>query len=424
MMKVLIIGQGGREHALAWKIAQSPLCSQIWIAPGNAGTATEAKCHNIAIDATDITALLAFAQQQSIDITIVGPEAPLALGIVDQFAAAGLLCFGPSQAAARLESSKSFCKQFMQQHAIPCAHSVTFGDITAAKAYLVNANYPIVIKADGLAAGKGVIIADDLATATTAVTDMLTHQRFGDAGHQVVIEDFLSGTELSYIVMVDGAHILPLASSQDHKRLLDGDQGPNTGGMGAYSPAPLCTPTLEQRILESIIQPTVAALKAAGTPFIGFLYAGLMISADGEPRVLEFNCRLGDPETQPVLMRLQTDLLGLCLHATQGQLDQAQCEWSPQSALTVVLAAAGYPNAYTKDTTLIGLDPAYPDTKIFHAGTYQHQQDIKSNGGRVLGVTSLGDNLATARQACYQCVQEVAFDGAQYRHDIGHHVLN
>ncbi len=417
-MKILIIGQGGREHALAWKMAQSPLATEIYVAPGNGGTAMENKCQNINIAADDCAALLDFAQQQHIDLTVVGPEAPLALGLVDQFHAHGLTCFGPSQAAAQLESSKAFCKQFMQEHAIPTAGYASFTRTDEALNHLQQCTLPIVIKADGLAAGKGVVIATTLTEAQTAIHDMLDDNALGEAGHRVVIETFIQGRELSFIAMVDGTHIVPLASSQDHKRLLDDDQGPNTGGMGAYSPSPLCTPELEQRILNEIMRPTVNAMSQRGTPFCGFLYAGLMIQDDQQIQVLEFNCRLGDPETQPLMMRLQSDLVELCLLACKGQLHQASPQWDPRSALTVVMAAKGYPRAYPKGELIEGLNRPI-DGKVFHAGTALRDHQPVTQGGRVLGVTALGHTLADARHLCYQAVAGIRWPHCVFRHDIG-----
>ena len=418
-MKILIIGQGGREHALAWKAAQSALSTCIYIAPGNGGTATEDKCQNIDIAATDCAALLAFAEQNQIALTIVGPEAPLALGIVDQFQAKGLVCFGPTQAAAQLEASKAFSKDFMLANQIPTAQYATFTDSQRAIDHLKQCTFPIVIKADGLAAGKGVVIADDAQTACTAVRDMLEGNQFGEAGNRVVIEEFISGQELSFIAMVDGTHILPLASSQDHKRLLDQDQGPNTGGMGAYSPAPLCTPALEQRIMQEVMQPTVTAMAKQGTPFTGFLYAGLMISNDQQMKVLEFNCRLGDPETQPLMMRLQSDLVELCLLACQGELHTASIHWDARSAISVVMAAKGYPLAYEKGQVIHGLEHTPTEGKVFHAGTAQQDQQIITNGGRVLGVTALGETLAEASKNCYQAVEKIHWTECVFRRDIG-----
>ena len=423
-MKLLIIGNGGREHAIAWKCAQSPQVEQIWVAPGNAGTAQEYKVQNIAIQPTDTTALLQFATKNEIDLTIVGPEAPLAAGVVDLFKQAGLACFGPTRAASRLESSKAFCKDFMQQYKIPTAHYAIFQEQELALDYLQETNFPVVIKADGLAAGKGVIIAENLAQAEQAVHSMLEQDRFGSAGHRIVIEEFLQGEELSYIAMCDGKHILPFASSQDHKRRDDADLGPNTGGMGAYSPAPILTPELEQRILQTVMQPVVDAMATEGNPYIGFLYAGLMVSPNGEAKVLEFNCRLGDPETQPLMMRLQSDLVGLCLAALEGRLHTASAEWDKRSALTVVLAAGGYPESYNKGDAIEGLNaPSEASCKVFHAGTTLKDDQIVTNGGRVLGVTALGETIAKAQALAYQQVKQISWPDMFYRTDIGYKAL-
>jgi len=423
-MHILIIGSGGREHALAWKAAQSPLVDTVFVAPGNAGTAQENKVHNVDIAATEIQHLLDFAKQNHIDLTIVGPEAPLALGIVDLFNANQLPIFGPTQSAAKLESSKSFCKDFLIKHRIPTAAYATFTEIKPALEYVAQHSFPVVIKADGLAAGKGVVIAHDLPEATQAVQSMLEDQQFGNAGAKVVIEAFLQGEELSYIVMADGQHILPLASSQDHKRRDDGDLGPNTGGMGAYSPAPLCTSELEKTIMRDVIAPTIAAMQQDGTPYSGFLYAGLMVSPEGVPHVLEFNCRLGDPETQPLLMRLDADLIKLCLSATQGDLDKQSIQWQPQSALTVVMAAGGYPFHYEKNKPISGLENnRQEDVKVFHAGTRQQNDTVVTQGGRVLGVTALGENLIQARDKAYQAAEKIDWEGAFYRRDIGHRAV-
>ncbi|MDF1796623.1 MAG: phosphoribosylamine--glycine ligase [Coxiellaceae bacterium] len=423
-MKALVVGGGGREHAIAWKLAQSPNVQQVYVAPGNAGTAHEDQISNLDISATDINALLNFAKHNDITLTIVGPEAPLALGIVDQFNAAKLACFGPSQAAAQLESSKAFCKQFMQQQNIPTAAYATFDNETAAVEYLQNQQYPQVIKADGLAAGKGVVIAEDKAQAEAAVHAMLTDKQFGDAGNHIVIEDFLRGEELSYMVMVDGKNILPLASSQDHKRRDDGDQGPNTGGMGAYSPSPLLDDALEAIILKQVIEPTVNAMQANGTPYTGFLYAGLMISPEGKPVVLEFNCRLGDPETQPILMRLQSDLAELCLAATNGSLDTANTQWDPRVALDVVLCAGGYPLNYNKGDTITGLAGINNDqVKVFHAGTAEKDGNVVTSGGRVLAVCALADDISCAQQLAYQAAKKIDWSERFYRHDIGYRAL-
>lgn len=419
-MKVLIVGNGGREHAIAWKVAQSDNVEQVFVAPGNAGTALEAKTENTPISATDITALRNFAKDNAIELTIIGPEAPLALGIVDAFEQAGLACFGPCQAAAQLESSKAFCKQFMQQNNIPTANYATFDSVEPAIEYLQLQRLPIVIKADGLAAGKGVIIAQTLQEAENTVKAMLSDKQFGDAGNHIVIEDFLDGIELSYMVMVDGNHILPLASSQDHKRRDDADQGPNTGGMGAYSPSPLLDDDLEQTILQTVIEPTVNAMNSNGTPYRGFLYAGLMIMPDGTPLVLEFNCRLGDPETQPIMMRLQSDLAALCLAATQGKLDQCTTQWDERAALDVVICAGGYPFDYNKGDVINGLAHDFGDNiKVFHAGTTTKNGETVTDGGRVLAVCALGNSVLDAQQQAYAATKHIHWNGSFYRQDIG-----
>ena len=423
-MKILIVGSGGREHALAWKAAQSPLAEQVFVAPGNGGTASEPGVENIAIAADDIDGLVEFARRESIGLTIVGPEAPLVLGLVDAFAEAGLPCFGPRQASAQLEGSKAFAKDFLHRHGIPTAAYGVFTELEPALAYLREVGAPVVVKADGLAAGKGVILADDLATAEAAVHDMLGGGRFGSAGARVVIEEFLTGEEASFIAMVDGRHILPLASSQDHKARDDGDRGPNTGGMGAYSPAPIVTPEIHDRIMREVMEPTVAGLAAEGLPYLGFLYAGLMIGTDGTPRVLEFNCRLGDPETQPLLMRLQSDLVELCLAALDGRLDQVRTDWDARPALGVVMAAGGYPDDYDKGHVISGLD-AVPssEAKVFHAGTQRVGNEILTNGGRVLCVTALGKRVAEAQRLAYQAIDRLQWTGAFCRRDIGHRAI-
>jgi len=427
-VKLLIIGGGGREHALAWKAAQSPRVDQVFVAPGNGGTAREPKIENVAISAEDIPALLDFARAQAIDLSIVGPEAPLVAGVVDAFAEAGLRCFGPSRAAAQLEGSKAFTKDFLARHRIPTAAYSSFSELEPALAYLREVGAPIVIKADGLAAGKGVILAEDLATAEAALRDMLGAGRFGAAGARVVIEEFLRGEEASFIALVDGAHILPLATSQDHKARDAGDRGPNTGGMGAYSPAPVVTPEVEARILREVMEPTVAALAAEGTPYVGFLYAGLMIDAEGAPRVLEFNCRLGDPETQPLLMRLRSDLVDLCEAASiasNGRLDAIEADWDPRPALGVVMAAAGYPDAYERGHRIGGLEDAEDaETKVFHAGTRLDEAgQVLTNGGRVLCVTALGDSVAEAQKRAYAALDRIHWEGAFCRRDIGHRAI-
>ncbi len=423
-MKVLIVGGGGREHALAWKAAQSARVGRVYVAPGNAGTAAESRVENVPIAAEDIPALLRFAQQQRIGLTIVGPEAPLVAGIVDQFTAAGLRCFGPARAAARLEGSKAYAKDFLSRHRIPTAQYETFTDLHAACAYLRQKTPPVVIKADGLAAGKGVIIARTAMQAEQAVRDMLDAHVFGQAGSQVVIEEFLHGEEASFIVMADGAHHLPLASSQDHKALLDGDRGPNTGGMGAYSPAPVVTPAVHERVVREVIEPALRGMAAEGCPYTGFLYAGLMISPDGAPRVLEFNCRLGDPETQPILMRLQSDLVALCEAALDKKLDGAECEWDPRVALGVVLAAGGYPGEARRGDTISGLDAAKEHVKVFHAGTALKDGAVVTAGGRVLCVGALGDNIHQARQRAYERIAGIHWPGMHFRRDIGHRAVS
>ena len=423
-MKVLIIGGGGREHALAWKVAQSKLVESIYVAPGNAGTSITEKCQNVDIKATDLDALLDFACQASINLTIVGPEAPLAAGIADLFSEKGLACFGPSQAAARLEASKAFAKEFMLANQIPTAQHATFTDLQAALDYLKSQSYPLVIKADGLAAGKGVLVVSTAQQAQAAVTDMLTGNRFGDAGAVCVIEEFIEGEELSFMAMVDGLHILPFASSQDHKRLLDADLGPNTGGMGAYSPAPICDAALQERIIEQVMRPVVDAMQRAGTPYKGFLYAGLMVMPDGQFKVLEFNCRLGDPETQVLIMRLKSDLVQLILAAEKGELHQADCQWDARSALTVVMTAGGYPLAYQKGMVIEGLDSVDESVLVFHAGTKQAENQVLTNGGRVLCVSALGASLQLAHDQVYCCIDQVSWPQCFYRRDIGYRALS
>jgi phosphoribosylamine--glycine ligase len=424
-MNVLIVGGGGREHALAWKAAQSPRVARVFVAPGNAGTAADPDLTNVPLEA--IATLVAFAKRESVGLTIVGPEAPLAAGIVDAFGAARLPIFGPTQAAARLESSKDFAKAFMARHAIPTAAYRTFDDAAAAHAYVRERGAPLVVKADGLAAGKGVVVALHEDEAHAAIDAMLTASVLGAAGARVVVEDFLEGEEASFIVMADGVHALALASSQDHKRLAEGDHGPNTGGMGAYSPAPVVTPTVHARIMREIIAPAIAGMAAEGTPYRGFLYAGVMVDASGAPRVLEFNCRLGDPETQPIMARLRSDLIVLVTHALDGTLDRVEAEWDRRSALTVVLAAAGYPERPRRGDLIEGLDrvtpQSHPDVVVFHAGTLADDSHVRVNGGRVLGVTALGDSLRQAQRAAYAAIGAVRFDGMQYRTDIGHRAL-
>ena len=424
-MKILVIGNGGREHALAWKAAQSPLAETVFVAPGNAGTALEPALQNVAISATDIPALLAFAQQENIDLTIVGPEAPLVIGVVDAFRAAGLKIFGPTQAAAQLEGSKAFTKDFLARQQIPTAEYQNFTEVEPALAYLREKGAPIVIKADGLAAGKGVIVAMTLAEAEAAVQDMLAGNAFGDAGHRIVIEEFLDGEEASFIVMVDGDNVLPMATSQDHKRVGDGDTGPNTGGMGAYSPAPVVTDEIHQRVMDQIIWPTVNGMKAEGNTYTGFLYAGLMIDKAGQPKVIEFNCRFGDPETQPIMLRLQSDLVALCLAAVDGKLDQQQSQWDPRPSLGVVLAAGGYPGDYNTGDQIHGLPlEDVPDGKVFHAGTALKDDLVVTSGGRVLCVTALGEDVTAAQKNAYALAQHISWNGSFCRNDIGYRAIN
>jgi phosphoribosylamine--glycine ligase len=424
-VNILVIGGGGREHALAWKLAQSPRVTRVHVAPGNAGTAREPGVVNVA--RTAIADLVAFAKDKPIDLTIVGPEAPLAAGVVDAFRAAGLRIFGPTQAAARLESSKDFAKAFMVRHGIPTARHATFADASEAHAHVDAQGAPIVVKADGLAAGKGVVVAGTVAEAHAAIDAMLVDNAMGDAGARVVVEQYLVGEEASFIVMVDGRHVLPLASSQDHKRLRDGDAGPNTGGMGAYSPAPVVTPALHARLMREVILPTVQGMAADGTPYTGFLYAGVMIDEAGNPSVLEFNCRLGDPETQPIMARLRTDLVDLVEHAVDGTLDDAEAEWDRRTALGVVVAAPGYPEAPRSGDVIHGLDridaQAHPDVHVFHAGTAADGGATVTSGGRVLCVTALGDSVKQAQRAAYAAVERISFPGMQYRRDIGHRAL-
>ncbi|PRY63583.1 phosphoribosylamine--glycine ligase [Vreelandella songnenensis] len=423
-MKVLMIGGGGREHALAWKLAQSSNVEQVFVAPGNAGTATEAKLTNIDIAATDLAGLEAFAREENIGLTVVGPEAPLVEGVVDRFQAAGLAIFGPTQAAAQLEGSKSFTKDFLARHKIPTAAYQTFTAVAPALDYLQQVGAPIVIKADGLAAGKGVIVAMSEAEAEAAIRDMLEANAFGDAGARVVIEEFLDGEEASFIVMVDGENIVPMATSQDHKRAYDGDTGPNTGGMGAYSPAPVVTPDIDARVMEEVIVPTVKGMAAEGNPYTGFLYAGLMIDSAGQPKVIEYNCRFGDPETQPIMMRLTSDLAELCLAGANGQLAGKKCQWDPRAAVGVVMAAGGYPGSYAKGDVIQGLSEAEQYSKVFHAGTVQNAAgEITTAGGRVLCVTALGESVREAQQQAYKGVSAIAWEGAEYRRDIAYRAI-
>lgn len=423
-MKVLVIGGGGREHALAWKAAQSPKVSQVFVAPGNAGTALEPSLTNLAIAADDVAALLAFAQHEQIALTIVGPEAPLARGVVDSFRAAGLQIFGPTQGAAQLESSKAFAKDFLARHHIPTAAYQTFTDVSDAKAFVTEMGTPIVIKADGLAAGKGVIIAQTEAEAYAAIEDMLAGNKFGSAGSRVVIEEFLIGEEASFIVMVDGTHALAFASSQDHKARDDGDKGPNTGGMGAYSPAPVVTPAVHEWVMEQVIYPTVRGMAAEGQVYTGFLYAGLMVAPDGTAKVLEFNCRFGDPETQPIMLRLQSDLVELCAAACAGKLDSQQIQFDSRAAVGVVLAAGGYPDDYRKGDVISGLPTADNlEAKVFHAGTVLKDGQVLTAGGRVLCATALGESVTAAQQAAYQLVDQIHWDGVFSRRDIGYRAV-
>ncbi len=424
-MKILVIGNGGREHALAWKAAQSPLAETVFVAPGNAGTALEPALQNVAISATDVPALLAFAKKENIGLTIVGPEAPLVIGVVDAFRAAGLKIFGPTQAAAQLEGSKAFTKDFLARQQIPTAEYQNFTEVEPALAYLREKGAPIVIKADGLAAGKGVIVAMELAEAEAAVQDMLAGNAFGDAGHRIVIEEFLDGEEASFIVMVDGDNVLPMATSQDHKRVGDGDTGPNTGGMGAYSPAPVVTDEIHQRVMDQIIWPTVNGMKAEGNTYTGFLYAGLMIDKAGQPKVIEFNCRFGDPETQPIMLRLQSDLIELCLSAVDGKLDQQTSQWDPRPSLGVVLAAGGYPADYNTGDQIHGLPlEEVPEGKVFHAGTTMKDDVVVTNGGRVLCVTALGEDVAAAQKNAYALAKHISWEGSFCRKDIGYRAIN
>ncbi|MBO2630383.1 MULTISPECIES: phosphoribosylamine--glycine ligase [Shewanella] len=426
-MQVLVIGGGGREHALAWKAAQSPAVETVFVAPGNAGTALEPKLENLAIEATDIPALLAFAKQQQIALTIVGPEAPLVLGVVDAFRAEGLNIFGPTEAAAQLEGSKAFTKDFLARHRIPTADYQNFTEIAPAKAYVTElagrTGFPVVIKADGLAAGKGVIIAQDQTEADAAIDDMLAGNKFGEAGSRVVVEEFLRGEEASFIVMVDGNNILPMATSQDHKARDNADNGPNTGGMGAYSPAPVVTQTVHDWVMANVIRPTVDGMAAEGNVYTGFLYAGLMVAADGSAKVLEYNCRFGDPETQPIMMRLKSDLVELCLAACRGELDKVSAEYDQRAAVGVVMAAGGYPDDYRKGDVIEGLSLGNNEAKVFHAGTKMVDGHVVTNGGRVLCATALGNTVTEAQQAAYALVDEVHWDDVYFRTDIGYRAI-
>ena len=423
-MKILIVGNGGREHALAWKVAKSTRVTRVFVAPGNAGTAREPKVQNVAIDVLDFPALADLVRKEGIGLTIVGPEVPLVAGIRDYFDARGLACFGPSQAAAQLEGSKAFSKSFLERHHIPTAAYRTFTELAAAEAYIRQRGAPIVVKADGLAAGKGVVVARAIDEALGAVRNMLGGNAFGNAGHRVVIEDCLVGEEASFICIADGRSAVPFASSQDHKTRDDGDRGPNTGGMGAYSPAPVITPAIHERIMAEVIRPTIDGMAADGVPYVGFLYAGLMIAADGTPNVIEFNCRFGDPEAQPILMRLDSDLVELCEAALAGRLDTVQLQWDPRVALAVVVAAGGYPVSYAKGDPIDGLESVInPDAKIFHAGTRMAGDRVVTDGGRVLTVVGTGDDVAVAQRRAYEAIRQVHFSNAYFRRDIGYRAV-
>ncbi|ENI4486256.1 phosphoribosylamine--glycine ligase [Vibrio fluvialis] len=423
-MRVLIIGSGGREHALGWKVAQNPAIETVFIAPGNAGTALEAKLQNVDIAVEDVAGLVAFAQNNAIELTIVGPEAPLVIGVVDAFRAAGLPIFGPTQAAAQLEGSKAFTKDFLARHNIPTAAYANFTEIEPALAYVREQGAPIVVKADGLAAGKGVIVAMTLEEAEDAIKDMLAGNAFGDAGSRVVVEEFLDGEEASFIVMVDGENVLPMATSQDHKRVGDQDTGPNTGGMGAYSPAPVVTQAIHDRVMQEVIYPTVRGMAAEGNPYTGFLYAGLMIDSTGAPKVIEYNCRFGDPETQPIMMRMQSDLVELCLAAIDGKLDQVESKWDPRASIGIVLAAGGYPGDYAKGEVISGLPTTEVEgQKVFHAGTTDKDGHVVTNGGRVLCATALGNTVSEAQQRAYELAKQISWNGMFHRNDIGYRAI-
>ena len=423
-MKVLVIGSGGREHAMAWKCAQSAAVSAVFVAPGNAGTAREPGVSNVAIAADDTDALLAFAEREKIDLTIVGPEAPLVAGLVDRFVDADLRCFGPTAAAAQLEGSKAYTKDFMARHRVPTAKYRNFTELAPALEYIRAMGAPIVIKADGLAAGKGVIVAHTVEEAGQAAADMLEGNRFGDAGARIVVEEFLDGEEASFIVMTDGENVVPLATSQDHKARDEGDTGPNTGGMGAYSPAPVVTADVEQRIMDEVIGPTLAGMRLDGHPYLGFLYAGLMIMPDGSPKVIEFSCRLGDPETQPIMMRLKSDLAAACLATLDGSLDTVSLDWDERAALGVVMAAGGYPGRYEQGHEIIGLEDADSATqKVFHAGTALDGERVVTAGGRVLCVVGLGDSVRAAAVEAYDAVNKICWEGVYLRRDIGHRAI-
>ena len=423
-MKVLIVGGGGREHALAWKAAQSGQVELVYVAPGNAGTSIENKIENVAISAEDIPALKTFAENEKISLTIIGPEVPLVAGIVDEFQRAGLPCFGPTKAAAILEGSKSFTKDFLKKYKIPTADYDVFTEIEPAVSYVKSKSIPIVIKADGLAAGKGVVIATTEDEAISTIEDMLSGNKFGEAGHRVVVEEFLQGEEASFIAMVDGKNILPLASSQDHKARDEGDTGPNTGGMGAYSPAPVVDAAMHDRIMQEVIVPTVEGMESEGRTYTGFLYAGIMITKDGTPKTLEFNCRFGDPETQPIMMRLKSDLVELCLAAIKGNLNECNAEWDERAALGVVTASAGYPASASKGDVITGLDNANNENvKVFHAGTANNNDDIVTAGGRVLCVTGLGESVTEAQTEAYKALKQINYEGIFYRKDIGYRAV-
>lgn len=422
-MKVLVIGGGGREHALAFKAAQSSNVKQVFVAPGNAGTATEPKVTNIDVAADDIDSLVRFASKEEVGLTIVGPEQPLVMGVVDQFQAAGLPIFGPTKAAAALEGSKAFAKKFLKQYNIPTADYDVFTDVANALKYVEKNGVPIVIKADGLAAGKGVVVATSIAEATAAITDMLANNKFGEAGSRVIIEEFLEGEEASFIVMTDGTSILPFATSQDHKRAYENDEGPNTGGMGAYSPAPVVSQDVHEKIMAQIITPTIEGMKSEGAEYLGFLYAGLMIDRNGNPKVIEFNCRFGDPETQPIMYRLKSDIVNHCLAACEGRLCDETIEFKKDKCISIVLAAEGYPGSYEKGKPISGLDHEYDNTKVFHSGTRAENGQVVTNGGRVLCVTTLGDSITEASQAAYRVVDKITWDGRFYRSDIGYRAI-
>jgi len=424
-MNVLVIGSGGREHALAWKAAQSSSVEQVFVAPGNAGTATETKLSNIDINIDEFEKLADFAEKNDVSLTIVGPEAPLVDGVVDYFTRRGLACFGPTQGAAQLEGSKAFTKDFLARHKIPTAEYQNFTEVEPALAYLRDKGVPIVIKADGLAAGKGVIVAETLEQAEEAVKDMLSGNAFGEAGCRLVIEEFLDGEEASFIVIADGDHVLPMATSQDHKRVGEADTGPNTGGMGAYSPAPVVTAEIHDRVMREVIMPTIEGMKAEGNDYTGFLYAGLMIMSDGTPKVIEYNCRFGDPETQPIMLRLKSDLVELCLAALEGQLNSTKADWDPRPSMGVVLAAGGYPGPYSKGDVISGLESADSDTtKVFHAGTLLDDGNVVTNGGRVLCATALGNNVSEAQQRAYELADKISWNGMFMRRDIGYRAIN